>query len=166
MQPPAMLWIRGLIFTVLIPTAVAFFLPRVIDPQAHRRGGFYDAGFLLAAAGALIYFHCLVRFLAAGGTPNISFARHLGFLIGTEPVEFVSKGLYRYTRNPMYVGVLLAVFGHALATASRTLALYGAAVFLFFHLIVVFVEEPHLRATRGAAYERYCQTPRWPMATW
>jgi protein-S-isoprenylcysteine O-methyltransferase Ste14 len=35
-------------------------------------------------------------------------------------------------------------------------------VFLFFHLVVRLVEEPHLRAMHGPAYEIYCRAvPRW-----
>jgi protein-S-isoprenylcysteine O-methyltransferase Ste14 len=42
------------------------------------------------------------------------------------------------------------------------LAAYGGAVFLFFHLMIVFFEEPHLRATRGRSYDLYCRAvPRW-----
>jgi protein-S-isoprenylcysteine O-methyltransferase Ste14 len=62
----------------------------------------------------------------------------------------------------MYVGVLLAVLGQAVLFASLRLAAYGCAVFLFFHLVVVFAEEPHLRATRGRSYDLYCRAvPRW-----
>jgi protein-S-isoprenylcysteine O-methyltransferase Ste14 len=58
--------------------------------------------------------------------------------------------------------VLLVVFGQAVLFASPLLAAYGCAVSLFFHLMVVFFEEPHLRATRGRSYELYCRAvPRW-----
>jgi protein-S-isoprenylcysteine O-methyltransferase Ste14 len=157
-----MLWLRGLLFTVLVPGAIGFLIPLAVDPRAHRRGGVLDAGALLIGAGTLIYALCLIRFLAAGGTPAIFFARHLRFLIGEEPAGLVSTGLYRYSRNPMYVGVLLVVFGQAILFASLLLAVYACAVLIFFYLIVVFVEEPHLRATRGGSYARYCRSvPRW-----
>jgi protein-S-isoprenylcysteine O-methyltransferase Ste14 len=62
----------------------------------------------------------------------------------------------------MYVGVLLAVFGVAAASGSARILIYSCGLFAFFHLIVVFIEEPHLRATRGAGYENYLRTvPRW-----
>jgi protein-S-isoprenylcysteine O-methyltransferase Ste14 len=60
----------------------------------------------------------------------------------------------------MYLGVLLAVFGQAVLFASLRLAAYGCAVFLFFHLMVVLAEEPHLRATRGRSYDLYCRAVR------
>jgi protein-S-isoprenylcysteine O-methyltransferase Ste14 len=157
-----MLWIRGLIFSVLVPGVVGIVLPSVVDPHAQLRGGIWDAGWLPVAAGTLLYILCLIRFLAAGGTPAVFFARHLRLLIGEEPTGLVSGGPYRFTRNPMYLGVLLVAFGQALLFASARVAAYACAVSVFFHLIVVFVEEPHLRATRGRPYELYChEVPRW-----
>ena len=81
--------------------------------------------------------------------PAIFFTRPFRFLIGEEPAGLVSGGLYRFSRNPMYVGVLLAVFGRAMLFKSAPLAAYGCTVFACFHVIVVLVDEPHLRATRG-----------------
>ena len=157
-----MLWVRGIVFTVLVPGVVGFFLPSALAPRARLRGGISDAGWLLVAAGVLTYALCLIRFLAAGGTPAIYFARRLRLLIGEEPAGLVSGGPYRFSRNPMYVGVLLAIFGQAVLFASPPLAAYGCAVFLFFHSVVVFFEEPHLRAARGRSYELYCRAvPRW-----
>ena len=157
-----MLWVRGLIFTVLVPAVVGVYIPVSLDPNAQRQGGAWDTGWALIALGTLIYAMCLLHFLAAGGTPAIFFTRPLRFLIGEEPSKLVSQGLYRFSRNPMYVGVLLVIAGQAVVFESRPLAVYAGAVFVCFHLVVVFVEEPHLRATRGPAYEMYCRTtPRW-----
>jgi len=157
-----MLWLRGIVFTILVPAVVGLFIPSAIDPRAQLRGGIWDAGWLLVAAGTLAYVLCLVRFLAAGGTPAIYFARSLRLLIGEEPAGLVSGGLYRFSRNPMYMAVLLVVFGQAVLFASPLLAAYGCAVFLFFHLTVVLAEEPHLRAIHGLSYDLYCRSvPRW-----
>jgi protein-S-isoprenylcysteine O-methyltransferase Ste14 len=84
------------------------------------------------------------------------------------PQRLVVVGLYRYVRNPMYVGFaagwigLWIVFGHA--TAGMIVAV--AAVALGVHLFVVFYEEPALRGKFGADYEEYCRNvqrwwPRW-----
>lgn len=120
------------------------------------------AGWLPVVAGASIYFVCLLRFLTAGGTPAIFFTRHLRFLIGEEPAKLVQGGMYRLSRNPMYIGVLLVVFGQAILFGSVRLTEYGLAVALCFHLVVVFLEEPHLRRERGPSYDEYCrQVRRW-----
>jgi len=124
--------------------------------------GLWRAGWLLVGLGAIVYGWCLFVFLMSGGTPAIFFTRHLRFVLGEEPAKLVGQGLYRISRNPMYVGVLFAVFGQALVFASARLAFYGAMLWLLFHLVVVFLEEPHLRKERGASYDEYCrQAPRW-----
>ena len=83
-------------------------------------------------------------------------------MIGAEPPQVVRGCLYRYSRNPMYVGVVLLIFGQALLFKSRDVAIYGAAAWLTFHLVVVFLEEPHLRSARGPSYAEYCaRVPRW-----
>lgn len=153
-----MLWVRGLIFTALVPVVVGFFIPHWIDPRVRR----WDAGWFLIVPGVLIYALCLIRFLAAGGTPAIFFTRHLRFLIGEEPHALVSTGLYRFSRNPMYVGVLLAVFGQAILLGSLRLTVYGLFLLVCFHAVVVLVEEPHLIKQSGESYEQYCrEVPRW-----
>jgi protein-S-isoprenylcysteine O-methyltransferase Ste14 len=157
-----MLWLRGLIFTLLLPAMIAVFGPMALDRTAQRAGGPWDAGWILIAFGGAVYGLCLLRFLAAGGTPAIFFTRGLRLLIGEEPGSLVSGGLYRFSRNPMYVGVLLVIFGQAIVFKSLVLASYGCLVFLIFHFTVVFVEEPHLRSTQGPSYELYCHAvPRW-----
>jgi len=112
--------------------------------------------------GAVLYGMCLLRFLLSGGTPAIFFTRHLKFLIGEEPTKLVHEGVYRFSRNPMYLSVLLVVFGQAIFFRSSEIAFYGISLFVIFHLVVVSIEEPHLRRERGAAYEEYVQrVPRW-----
>jgi protein-S-isoprenylcysteine O-methyltransferase Ste14 len=62
----------------------------------------------------------------------------------------------------MYVGVLLVVAGWALLFRSPRVLGYGAAVALFFHLLVVAVEEPSLRGKFGITYGQYCrEIGRW-----
>ena len=155
-------WVRGLIFSFLVPGVIGFVIPFSIDSGGRPIGGVWNVGWLPIIVGALVYVLCLLRFLAAGGTPAIFFTRPLRFLIGEEPAGLVSQGLYRYSRNPMYVGVLTCVFGEALLFGSWNLLIYAAGLCVWFHLVVVFVEEPHLRRTRGDAYLQYCrETPRW-----
>jgi protein-S-isoprenylcysteine O-methyltransferase Ste14 len=160
-----MLVIRGLIFTALVPFVVGAWVPSIVDPLRRVQGGGWNAGWALVAAGATMYALCLVRFLASGGTPAIFFTRPLRGLIGEEPHTLVQGWLYRLTRNPMYVGVLLAVFGQAIVFASRAAAVYGVALWLWFHLVIVLLEEPHLRELYGSAYDEYCRrVPRWLVA--
>jgi protein-S-isoprenylcysteine O-methyltransferase Ste14 len=156
------LWLRGLIFTVLVPFVVGYLVPQNLRGSAAVATGAWQLGYLLFAAGALLYLWCLVCFLLAGGTPAVFFTRPLSFLIGKEPPDVVRTGPYRYSRNPMYVGVVAAIFGHALLYRSRPVLVYGACAAIVFYLVVVLLEEPHLRKARGEAYQAYLRrVPRW-----
>jgi len=157
-----MLWLRGFIFTALVPFVVGYLVPQMLRDAAGVAPGAWQLGYVLFAVGAALYLWCLVCFLLAGGTPAVFFTRHFSFLIGKEPPDVVRTGPYRYSRNPMYLGVVAAIFAQALLYRSRPVFIYGACAALFFYLVVVLLEEPHLRRTRGPGYEMYLHTvPRW-----
>ncbi len=69
--------------------------------------------------------------------------------------KLVKEGLYNYSRNPMYVGVLLILIGETLVYKSMPLALYTLGIFVLFHLFIVFVEEPRLKRDFGDQYIDY-----------
>ena len=153
-----MVWIRGLVFTILVPYMIAVAVPQWISDKHDGWGG----GWALIGIGAAFYLVSLFRFLAAGGTPTIYFTRPLRWVLGEEPHVVVESGLYRITRNPMYVGAITAVLGQALLYRSGAVGLYGLVLMPWFHFVVTVLEEPHLRKERGAAYEEYCRrVPRW-----
>jgi protein-S-isoprenylcysteine O-methyltransferase Ste14 len=62
----------------------------------------------------------------------------------------------------MYVAVVIVLLGWAIGFRSTLLSAYALAVFLAFHLRVVFGEEPWLAKTHGEAWTRYVrEVPRW-----
>jgi len=76
--------------------------------------------------------------------------------------ELIESGPYRYSRNPMYVGVVIAVVGEGIVFES--LLGVGAAVIVWalFRQMVLSYEEPLLRSQLGEPFEEYCQrVPRW-----
>jgi protein-S-isoprenylcysteine O-methyltransferase Ste14 len=78
------------------------------------------------------------------------------------PRRLVVVGLYRFTRNPMYVGVLTLVLGWTLLLGSPWLAAYVVVLAAVFHLRTVLYEEPHLARLFGVEWERYrAAVPRW-----
>ena len=152
-----MILLKTLIFTVIVPGTVTIYVPRwllatELQP-AFKLGAAHSLGLVLIALGAAIYAWCAWDFTFAGrGTP----------LPLDPPKELVVRGLYRYTRNPMYVGVLTVLLGEALWFGSRRLLGYTAAVALFFHLFITLYEEPALQRSFGDAYRRYrAVVPRW-----
>jgi len=78
------------------------------------------------------------------------------------PENLVVAGLYRYSRNPMYVAVALVLIGWAISFSSMSLLAYALIVIVAFHLRVVFGEEPWLARTHGSQWQQYAShVPRW-----
>jgi protein-S-isoprenylcysteine O-methyltransferase Ste14 len=77
-----------------------------------------------------------------------------------QPTKFVVRGPFRWTRNPMYVGLTLAYTGAA-AWTGKWLALPFLALPII-HLTrwVIPMEEAALRARFGQAFEAYSQRVR------
>ena len=152
-----MIFLKNLLFSVLVPGTVAGLVPYWIVTSTGR-WQWPDAavvptlGGVVLAGGLAIYLRCVTDFGSAGGTPAPV----------DPPKELVVRGLYRYSRNPMYVGVLSVIVGQALILVSLPLLLYAGAVFAAFHSFVVFYEEPTLRRQFGESHERLCaRVPRW-----
>jgi protein-S-isoprenylcysteine O-methyltransferase Ste14 len=111
--------------------------------------------------------------IAIGIAPLAESARRFvvvgrGTLLPTVPTEhLVVSGFYRHVRNPMYVGVLLAIVGEALLFERRTMVVYPAIVWIVIHLFVSLYEEPTLTRRYGEEYLRFKRhVPRWlPRAT-
>ena len=157
-----LLWLRGLVFTLLVPVVVGFYVPSTFLAGRHLQPGAWQAGWVLVILGAATYLVCLIQFLTAGGTPAIFFARHLRFLIGEEPTAVVRQGIYRISRNPMYLGLVLSLCGWARLLGSPIGLLL---VWLFARLLVIVQitpEEAALRERFGDAYLEYClRVNRW-----
>jgi len=79
------------------------------------------------------------------------------------PTErLVVTGLYRYVRNPIYIALMSTIFGQALLFSNTQLLIYGAAVWLAFHVWVLVYEEPTVRGRFGPQFEAYrAAVPRW-----
>ena len=78
------------------------------------------------------------------------------------PRELVIVGLYRYSRNPMYVSATLILLGWAAAFVSLALLLYALGVLVAFHLRIVLGEEPWLARMHGERWTQYAsRVRRW-----
>lgn len=148
------LFLKNLLFTLLAPGVVAVLFPLWLAPTATTSGIQQLAAIVRLLVGASIYLWCVWDFATFGrGTPAPIDA----------PERLVVRGLYRYTRNPMYVGVLTIIAGWLVLYdfPFRMLA-YLLAVATMFQLFVVLYEEPHLLREFGSEYENYCsRVGRW-----
>jgi len=81
----------------------------------------------------------------------------------TTPVDkLVTKGVYRISRNPMFVGLVLVDLSISIACLSWVFLLLAILDFLLLRHYVVLVEEPILIGKHGDSYREYMKkTPRW-----
>jgi protein-S-isoprenylcysteine O-methyltransferase Ste14 len=114
-------------------------------------GLFRFIGLVPIILGVVIYFWCSHSFVFLGkGTP----------LLFTPTKYLVVKGLYRFVRNPMYIGALLVVSGEALLFQSKVLIIYALVVFGASNFVILFFEEPYLADKYGVTYKRYRNSVR------
>jgi len=110
-------------------------------------------GIVLIFVGAASWFYCVTLFYFLGkGTP-----------VPTQPPKkLVIKGLYQYTRNPMYVSVLIIMLGYFFFSGHLMLLIYLFLLAGFFQLFITHYEEPTLKKKFGKKYKEYLRkTPRW-----
>ena len=148
------MFLRALFAFLALPGVVALAIPAFIGARELKAGGQFQAvGLLPLAAGFALLLWCVRDFYVSGkGT----------LAPWSPPRHLVTVGLYRYSRNPMYVAVTMMLVGWAVCFWSPALAIYTGTVMLGFHLRVVFGEEPWLARTHGAAWDQYkSKVPRW-----
>lgn len=155
-EPRGVLWMKAVAFTLAVPAIVAGAGPYVVDAVFGGElliGPLRSAGWVLITAGIAGYVWCARDFVRIGrGTPAPIDA----------PRELVIQGLYRWSRNPMYVSVLLVVLGQALLLESLSVLAYGILLWAAFDSFARWYEEPRLARQFGAVYERYRgAVPRW-----
>jgi protein-S-isoprenylcysteine O-methyltransferase Ste14 len=114
-------------------------------------------GVLPLAVGSVVMLTCVFRFGTRGeGTP----------FPGDPPRKLVAVGPYQYSRNPMYLGMAVALIGEAVLYAGwsqwQRIAIYALVLAVIMECFVVFYEEPTLRTKFGKEYEEYYRrVPRW-----
>ena len=74
--------------------------------------------------------------------------------------EFIRGGPYRFTRNPMYVGMSLIEIGLGLAVDNLWIVLLTAPALLAVHFIAVRPEERYLATKFGKPYVDYVASVR------
>jgi protein-S-isoprenylcysteine O-methyltransferase Ste14 len=113
--------------------------------------GFY-LGAVLGVTGLLLVLAAAGRFVKAG----TSLPPH------RPSSALVTDGLYRYSRNPIYLGVTLGYLGFVALLASLGALLVLPAVILIMEVGVIRREERYLERKFGTAYRDYrARVRRW-----
>ena len=148
-----MLLARAMLAFLVCPGMMAFFVPLVLLAPGGSES-FVDAlGLLPLLVGFGLLLWCVREFYVAGRGTLAPWA---------PPQELVHTGPYRFSRNPMYIAVVLLLCGWALGFRSWSLTIYAAALTFAFYLRVVFYEEPWLARTHGEKWMLYkAHVPRW-----
>jgi protein-S-isoprenylcysteine O-methyltransferase Ste14 len=120
----------------------------VPETSPYARG----AGVLLILAGALLIAAALGLFWKKGTRPEP----------WAPASAIVSSGLYAWTRNPMYLGMLTVYAGVALYLVSPSAGLLLVPLFLAVDRLIIPREEAYLTRRFGEAYAAYRRgTRRW-----
>jgi protein-S-isoprenylcysteine O-methyltransferase Ste14 len=135
------MWLLGLLADRLGGFALPLHLPVRIAGVA-----------ILVTFGLLIIFAGVFRFGQAG--------------TDTKPWKtssvIVSRGIYRLTRNPMYLGMAIAYLGLALGAASPSALVLFPLTIVLIHTQVIAREERYLEAKFGDKYLEYkAHVRRW-----
>jgi protein-S-isoprenylcysteine O-methyltransferase Ste14 len=119
---------------------------------ASANGKALTGGLIFVVGGFALAFFAARRFRLAGTS-----------VIPGEPAStLVTVGIYRVTRNPMYIGFILLYFGLSIVLTSLWILLPLIPVVVILHRGVVLREEAYLARKFGDDYVRYTKrVPRW-----
>lgn len=147
---------RSIFFASLFISLWTWFIPRwIADPGVSLGPRWSAAAIAFMLPGALIMLKCIWDFAWSGrGTPAP----------WDPPRRLVVTGLYRYVRNPMYVGMGTFLIGEAflLPAVTRGLLIIVAVFWTAATIFILAYEEPALREKFDGDYVDYCRhVRRW-----
>ena len=113
-------FLKTALFILIVPVTFALLIPLLIaGDRAAAGGATRGLVLLLLALAAVIYLRSAWDFASFGrGTPAFF----------DPPRRLVTRGYYRFTRNPMYVAVLSTIAAWAILYGAPVLWAYGGLV--------------------------------------
>ena len=102
-------------------------------------------GVLFGAAGVTLAVWARIHFLRTGQS----------VIPWTPTPELIIQGPYRFTRNPMYVGLTLITVGVGVALNNLWIVVFAVPALLALHGIAVLPEEKYLQEKFGDSYRAY-----------
>ena len=124
--------------------------PALIDPTELRR----LSGITLALVSALVALAAFATMSRARTTINP--------FSPTRASSLVTGGPFRFSRNPLYLSLLLLLVGYALRLDAWVVWLAPAAFLAYVTRFQIIPEERALRLRFGDTFEHYCRhTRRW-----
>lgn len=126
---------------ILLPVLLHFLVPiaRILGPPYTYLG-------IPLLAGGLMLMNWAAR----------TFKReNAGFSLGEQRLTLVTSGPFRFTRNPMYLGMLVWLTGLAVLLGSLVTFVFPALLFILANGILIPVEESSLEQTFGQQFVTY-----------
>ena len=144
---------RAVAAFMALPGVIAFAVPITIGLSARCRLRHVPVAIALLASGTFLLLWCVREFYVAGRGTLAPWA---------SPQRLVTTGPYRFSRNPMYVGVTGILCGWSALWSSPVLLAYAVIVLCAFHVRVLWSEEPWAVRHFGAEWQAYAaRVPRW-----
>ena len=143
---------------VLFPGAVIVYIPyRLLAPYSAPELTSWSptqyAAVVFMAIGAAILLRSIWTFAYVGKGTLAPF---------DETKKLIVVGLYRYVRNPMYIGVIIILLAESWFFRSATLMKYTGICFVVANVLIIGYEENRLRNKYGDEFQRYCEhVGRW-----
>jgi protein-S-isoprenylcysteine O-methyltransferase Ste14 len=141
--PPPLLALAAVVFGMLLDGLFPAYVLTVLLDFSDR----IIVALVLFAASAALAIPAMLAFRRAG--------THI------EPwkpaTKLVTGGIFRFVRNPMYVGLILLVAATGVALASDWTLVMTVALAVTLHVGVVRREERYLAAKYGERYRDYCR---------
>ena len=139
---------------VLLAGALMWLLDRFLPVLTVLVAPWTGLGWCLMAVAFLPALTAVTQFMRARTTINPH--------TPDQASSLVTGGVYRWTRNPMYLGLLLLLAGWAIRLGSLSPFLVPPLFALVLTQVQILPEERVLRARFGDEYDRYCRTTsRW-----
>lgn len=106
---------------------------------------------------------CLFGLLLAVGAKKRFMREGTNIMTFGEPDKLVTQGAFKFSRNPMYLGFAISLFGAAVSLGAGVMSVCGWLTFVIVtDRWYIRFEEQAMRRKFGAVYERYCcQVRRW-----
>jgi protein-S-isoprenylcysteine O-methyltransferase Ste14 len=70
--------------------------------------------------------------------------------------ELITEGLFRFSRNPIFLGMVLVLAGLFMVTPNAATLLFGVVGYLLIQ-VQIRLEEEYLQRQHGEAYDEFCR---------
>ncbi|HRO47646.1 isoprenylcysteine carboxylmethyltransferase family protein [Agriterribacter sp.] len=142
--PPPLIYVAFFFLSVVLQK----WLP--LNSEFLYRRAAKTAGWILIAAGVLLVLPAVWKFFVSKNT-----------VITVKPARSLqTTGIYRFTRNPMYLGLLLLYCGTGVFKGNWWTFMVIPLLIMTIQLYVIRKEERYLRSAFGNEYLQYKQKVR------